>query len=122
MRWFLAKGLERFLKAANIKKLNTSGYHLQTNGKCKRFNGILEAALFRLNTTGDPAQWEDFLPAVLFSTRIHVSDSSGFSPFELTYGVKPRLAVDPAPVIATDAVLPGEAELKVRVQELNSRD
>jgi transposase InsO family protein len=116
---FLSGGLSRFLKAGRIKKLNTSGYHPRTNGKNERYNGILENAIFKLNETGDPSRWEDFLPAALFSTRIHVSDSSGFSPFELTYGVKPRLPGDTPAMIADKPAAPGEHELRARISELN---
>ncbi|KAI7952203.1 hypothetical protein MJO29_007834 [Puccinia striiformis f. sp. tritici] len=104
---------------AKIKKTNTSGYHPRTNGKNERYNGILEAALFRLNTTGDPAKWETFLPAALYSTRIHTSDSSKFSPFELTYGVKPRLPSDRFPLIAKKPLAPGEDELRERIKKIN---
>jgi transposase InsO family protein len=65
---FLSGGLVKFLAAGNIDKTNTSGYHPCTNGKNKRYNGILQAALFKLNTTGDLSRWEDFLPAALYST------------------------------------------------------
>ncbi|POW14066.1 hypothetical protein PSHT_07517 [Puccinia striiformis] len=116
---FLSAGFAKFLAAAGIKKVNTSGYHPRTNGKCERYNGILENALFRLNTSGDPKRWEDYLPAAVFSTRVHASDSSKFSPFELVYGVKPRLLSDKNRMIAADPVCPGEAELASRIAELN---
>ncbi|KAA1090354.1 hypothetical protein PGTUg99_000383 [Puccinia graminis f. sp. tritici] len=32
------------LDKAGVKKLNTSGYHPQTNGKCERFNGVLDSS------------------------------------------------------------------------------
>jgi hypothetical protein len=116
---YLSSGFRRFLEAAGMKHLTTSGYHPQTNGKSERLNGILEAAIFCLNTSGDPSKWEDVLPAALFSVRIHVSDSSGFSPFELLYGVKPRLPKDRRRLIAAEPVIPGAAELAARLQKLN---
>jgi transposase InsO family protein len=81
---FLSGGLTKFLEAGNIGKTNTSGYHPCTNGKNKRYNGILETTLFKLNKAGDLSRWEEFLQLALYSTRIHQSDSSKFSPFELT--------------------------------------
>ncbi|KAI7950620.1 hypothetical protein MJO29_009294 [Puccinia striiformis f. sp. tritici] len=116
---YLSKGFQKFLATAGMKPVRTSGYHPQTNGKSERFNGILEAALFRLNTTGDPSRWEDVFPAALFLTRVHVSDSSRFSPFELLYGVKPRLPQDRRRMIAAEPALPGHEELKSRINELN---
>jgi transposase InsO family protein len=116
---FLSKGLLKFLDASNISKLNTSGYHPQSNGKNERYNGILKAAIFRLNKSGDPSLWELVLPAALFSTRIHASDSSGFSPFELTYGISPPLASNKSKTIAQDAVCPGADELCQRIKQIN---
>jgi transposase InsO family protein len=118
---FLSKGLLKFLANSNIEKINTSGYHPQTNGKNERFNGILEAAIFRLNKTGDPSKWESVLAVALYSTRIHASDSSGFSPFELTYGVSPPLAVDRTRMIAEDPVCPGEDELRAHIRQINEK-
>jgi hypothetical protein len=117
---YLSSGFCKFLTAAGMKHLTTSGYHPQTNGKSERLNGILEAALFCLNKTGDPSKWEDALPAALFSVRIHVSDSSGFSPFKLLYGVKPRLPQDRRRMIAAEPVIPGAAELATRLKQINA--
>jgi hypothetical protein len=116
---FLSGGLTKFLDAGKIEKTNTSGYHSRTNGKNKCYNGILETTLFKLNTTGDLSRWEEFLQPALYSTQIHQSDSSKFSPFKLTYGVSPRLATDPAWLTASDLAVPGEADLRERLRELN---
>jgi transposase InsO family protein len=48
---FLSGGLTKFLKASEIDKSNTSGYHPRTNGKNEQHNGILETTLFKLNAT-----------------------------------------------------------------------
>ncbi|KAI7944413.1 hypothetical protein MJO28_010108 [Puccinia striiformis f. sp. tritici] len=116
---FLSNGLLKFLSAARIKKLHTSGYHPRTNGKNERYNGILEAAIFRLNTSGDPAKWEAVLPAALYSTRIHANENSKFSPFELVYGVRPRLPSDNIKIVAKQAAPASEEELQNRIKQLN---
>jgi transposase InsO family protein len=118
---FLSNGLLKFLSAGNIKKLNTSGYHPRTNGKNERYNGILEAALFRMNASGDPARWEDHFPAALYSTRIHINDSSKFSPFELLYGVRPRLPSDNIKLVAKREVSASEQQLQNRIDDLNAK-
>lgn len=91
---FVAPFVASFLRLLNIKQLKTSAYHPRTNGKTERFNGILENYLFKLNTTGDPSMWPLFLPQALFATRVRQQRTSGFSPFELVYGQKPRLPLD----------------------------
>lgn len=104
---FLSKDMMRFYKGAHIRKLNTSGYHPRTNGKCERLNGILEKALFKLNNTGDETRWPEFLQEALFSVRINENTVTGWSPFELLYGVKPWLIGDQAKL--RPAVLPDDA-------------
>jgi transposase InsO family protein len=118
---FLSGGLTTFLQSSGIEKSNTSGYHPCTNSKNERYNGILEATLFKLNTTGYLAWWEDLLQAALYSTRIHCSDSSKFSPFELTYGIVPCLAIDPAQLTASELACPGEDILRERIRSLNEK-
>lgn len=83
-------------------RTSTSAYHPRTNGKVERFNGILESYLFRMNTTGDKSRWDEFLDAALFASRIRHREGSKWSPFELLYGRKPRLARD-KPVLRAHA-------------------
>ncbi|KAH9471193.1 hypothetical protein Pst134EA_005101 [Puccinia striiformis f. sp. tritici] len=80
---------------------------------------LLDTSLSLLDTSGDPSKWEDVFPAALFSTRIHVSNSSVFSPFELLYDMKHCLPQDRQHMIAAEPALPGHVELKSCINELN---
>lgn len=93
---FLSKEMTAFYQGAHIRKLNTSGYHPRTNGKCEKFNGILEKALFKCNTSRDPKRWPEYLAEPLFACRVNKSSVTQWSPFELLYGVSPRLLGDDA--------------------------
>lgn len=117
-RNFLAPIVSAFLKKANIKRLTTSAYHPRTNGKVERYNGILESYLQRMNTTGDKTRWDGFLDAALFATRVRHREGARWSPFELLYGCKPRLAGDEPTLHAPSISTPSESELTDRLQNL----
>lgn len=120
-RNFLAPIVTAFLRKANIKRLTTSAYHPRTNGKVERYNGILESYLQRMNSTGDKTRWDEFLDAALFATRVRHREGSRWSPFELLYGCKPRLARDEPILHAPDTPIPTESELTDRLQDLATK-
>ena len=74
----------------NVKKVNTSGYHPQTNGLCERFNSTLIQMLAK---TGERfgQDWDKHLPYVLYAYRSTVQESTKESPFFLLYGRDPTL-------------------------------
>ncbi|EJT98534.1 hypothetical protein DACRYDRAFT_43541, partial [Dacryopinax primogenitus] len=69
-----------------IRWLTTSGYHPCTKGKTEQYNGILELYLKKMNTTGDPTRWNEFLDTALFVTQVKQQTTAKWSPFELLYG------------------------------------
>lgn len=72
---------EELLQKLNIQHLKTSPYHPQSNGMLERFHGVLKQTLRK--TQDQATQW---LPFVLFAYRETPHSSTGFSPFELTFG------------------------------------
>ena len=87
---FLSDLVSEVCKLFDVKKLNTSGYHQQTNGLCERFNSTLIQMLAK---AGDRfgQDWDKHLPYVLYAYRVSVQDSTKESPFFLLYGRDPTL-------------------------------
>lgn len=81
--------MKEFHVLCGTKAIRTSPYHPQTNGTVERFHGTLKAMLKKV-IQNQPKAWYRYLPALLFACRELPSESTGFSPFELMFGRKPR--------------------------------
>ena len=77
----------------DIKKLNTSSYHPQTDGMTERLNATLMASL-SFYTEKYQTNWDEHLNAILFGIRTTVSAATDTSPFFMLYGRHPRLPID----------------------------
>ena len=76
-----------------IRGIRTTPYHPQTDGLVERFNQTLKAMLRKfVSETG--ADWDQWLPYILFAYREVPQASTGFSPFELLYGRQVRGPLD----------------------------
>ena len=73
----------------SIKKVNTSGYHPQSDGLVEKFNSTLSAMLSKVAEAGK--DWDCHLLFVLFAYRNSVQGSTKESPFYLLYGRDARL-------------------------------
>lgn len=87
----------------SIKYVHSSPYHAQCNGLCERFNGTLKQMLKRV-AIERPKDWDRYLPAVLFGYREVPQESTGYSPFELLLGRKPR-----GPMMILHDIMTGQA-------------
>lgn len=90
---FNAACLKEYMSNMSIKHLRTSGYHPRTNGLNEKLNGILVGIIKKL-VGSRPSNWTAFLPQALFACRVKNHTTTGVSPFELCYGVLPRLPGD----------------------------
>ena len=76
-----------------IRGIRTTPYHPQTDGMVERFNQTLKAMLRKfVSDTG--ANWDQWLPYLLFAYREVPQASTGYSPFELLYGRQVRGPLD----------------------------
>lgn len=77
----------------NIQHIFTSPYHPQGNSKTERFHRVLGDMLSK-KTAKHLEQWDSYLPAILASYRVGISESTGYSPFYLMYTRDPVLPLD----------------------------
>jgi hypothetical protein len=71
----------------------SSAYHPQSDGQTERTNRTLEEILRNhINATQD--NWDKLLPMAEFAINDSVSPTTGFTPFQLMYGIHPRKPID----------------------------
>ena len=78
-----------------VKKVNTSGYHPQTDGLMERFNSTLIAMISKCCEMAEH-DWDEHLQTLLFAYRSSVQGSTKESPFFLLYGRDLRLPTETA--------------------------
>ena len=87
---FLSDIMMKLCSLLGIKKINTSGYHPQTDGLVEKFNSTLQAMIAKSGDVNG-MEWDKRLPLLLLAYRSVVQDSTKESPFFLLYGRDPRL-------------------------------
>ena len=78
---------------AKLQKLCTSPYHPQTDGQCEWLNHTLMNMLGTL-PPHKKSSWRDMMLMEVHAYNCIRSTATGFSPYYLVYGWKPRLPVD----------------------------
>ena len=76
-----------------ISRSRTTPYHPMGNGQCERFNQTLFGML-RTMTESQTSNWKNHVNKMTFAYNSTRNDATGFSPFELLFGRKPRLPID----------------------------
>ena len=90
---FMSRIMRDLCQLMKIRQIRTSVYHPQTDGLVERFNQTLKHMLKRVMEE-DGRNWDQLLPYLMFSIREVPQASTGFSPFELLYGRRPRGLLD----------------------------
>ena len=98
---FLSSLMKEVCHLLNIKKLNTTAYHPQTDGLVERFNGTLIESI-SMFCNSHQTDWDIFIPSILFAYRVSPCVATGDSPFYLLHGREPRLAPDVSLLPPTD--------------------
>jgi hypothetical protein len=72
-----------------ITQTFSARYHPQSHGCVEQLNQTLKLMLEKV-CLQKPKQWDTYLPMVLFAYRNAVLQGTGFSPFQLLFGRKPK--------------------------------
>ena len=86
----LFRELNRML---DIDKVRTSAYKPSTNGNIERFHSTLHAMMAKL-VDSKHRHWDEWLPHIAFAYRTSVPETTGYTPFFLTYGREARIPAD----------------------------
>ena len=76
-----------------VQKLRTSPYHAQTNGQVERMNQMIIRMIGKLEED-KKACWSEHLPELLLTYNTTCSAVTGYSPYYLLFGRRPRIPVD----------------------------
>jgi transposase InsO family protein/site-specific DNA-cytosine methylase len=89
---FMSELAAQVYKFLGARKLSTTAYSPQTNGKTERFMQTLAAHLAMV-VNGTGSDWDEWLPHVTFAYNSSEHAATGVSPFLLAKGREPRIAL-----------------------------
>ena len=102
----------------NIKKLCTSPYHPQTNGTIERVHQTLERMIAKLDNR-QLRKWPEHLGTITHTYNSTRSQITGYSPYPLMMGCRPRLPIDL--LFPTARTLPGTKGVNEYVKALHGQ-
>lgn len=111
---FKGKVMKKLCETYGISKLFTAPYRPQTDGQCERTNQVFVNTL-AMTVDDNCDNWDELLPRVSQSYNAIVHSSTGFSPYEMIFGRKPRSPVQMALGVSADdqpADVPPEERLE----------
>ena len=92
---FLSELISEVCKLLGIEKVNTLGYHPQSDGIVEKLNGTLTNMLSKC-VQRHGRDWDKQLPYLLFAYRVAVQESTQDSPYFLLYGRDARTPTETA--------------------------
>ena len=90
---FTAHVITHLCELYGVQKLRTSPYHAQTNGQVERMNQTIIRMIGKLQED-KKACWSKHLPELLMAYNAPHSAVTGYSPYYLLFGRRPRIPVD----------------------------
>ena len=92
---FMSELIANVCRLLNIEKVNTSGYHPQTDGLVERFHQTL-ITMLSMYVQKHGQDWDRYLSYVLYAYRVSAQESTRESPFFLMFGRDPRQPTEEA--------------------------
>ena len=113
---FISELMQKYEKAFKIKHIKTTSFHPQSNGSLERTHGVIKDML-RVTQKDWNQEWDETLNFCCLAYNTMVHESTGFTPFELTFGHKANLPS----TISQSSGRTHEDEVKLRKREWDSR-
>ena len=118
------EAFQLLMEQYHIPQIRISSYNSKANGVVERGHFIIRESILKA-CEGRWDKWPDYVQHVFFTDHITVSQSTGFSPYYLLYGVDPILPFDLAEMTClADAFHVGMSAsdlLATRIRQLQKR-
>lgn len=88
---FISALMKEFAEIFKIRRIKSSPYRPESLGTLERAHSTLVEYIRYLIYGPDCSSWHLKLPYALFAINTHVSEATGYTPYELVYGRKARL-------------------------------
>lgn len=85
---FVNKTVSALLQKTGIERRVTSSYNPRTDGQCERMNQTV-ITILKKHAEAEPQNWRKWTSYVEYVYNTRKSSTTGFSPYELLYGVQP---------------------------------
>ena len=119
--------VKRLFEPLQAKPIHTTVYHPQTDGQCERFNATLIQTLRKL-IEERPQNWDKKLQYVAFSYRTSRHAVTGYSPYQLIFGRRPRepvhTLIEPGkrePTTYMENFIEAESWRQIALERINQR-
>lgn len=87
---FISELVQKFENLFRIKHIRTTAFHPQSNGALERTHGTIKD-LLRTYMADNETEWDQNLNLVCLAFNTAVHESTGLTPFEMTFGRKANL-------------------------------
>ena len=115
---FMGHVITHLCELYGVQKLRTSPYHAQTNGQVERINQTIICMIGKLEEDRK-ACWLEHLPELLLAYNTTCSAVTGYSPYYLLFGRRPRIPVDYLFPTLCDS--PHQTKMEVSVAAMQKR-
>ena len=115
---FMGHVITHLCELYGVQKLRTSPYHAQTNGQVERMNQTIIPMIGKLEEDRK-ACWSKHLPELLLAYNATPSTVTGYSPYYLLFGRRPRIPVDYLFPTLCDS--PHQTKMEVSVAAMQKR-
>ena len=115
---FMGHVITHLCELYGVQKLRTSPYHGQTNGQVERMNQTIIHMIGKLEED-KKAYWSEHLPELLMAYDATRSTVTGYSPYYLLFGRRPRIPVDYLFPTLRDS--PHQTKMEVSVAAMQKR-
>ena len=115
---FMGHVITHLCELYGVQKLRTSPYHAQTNGQVERINQMIICMIGKLEED-KKACWSEHLPELLMAYNATRSAVTGYSPYYLLFGRRPRIPVDYLFPTLRDS--PHQTKMEVSVMAMQRR-